>query len=114
MAGKERKKKKRDDFVDDGRTIANMNIDGMPWNNRIGGIVPPQVANDKDAADDDNSERTQNRTPRAGNDGSPPYMGAKETRALIKGVMLAVLLVGAVFLVALAGFILFCIYVWFR
>ena len=25
------KKKKKEAFEDDGRTIANMNVDGMPW-----------------------------------------------------------------------------------
>lgn len=27
------RKKKKDDWVDDGKTIANMNVDGMPWYN---------------------------------------------------------------------------------
>ena len=31
MKEKKKKREKKDEFVDDGRTVVEMNVDGMPW-----------------------------------------------------------------------------------
>lgn len=74
---------------DDGRVIANMNVDGMPWYMR--------ETRKKQASDSDFSD-----------------LSRKETRELVKGAIKAGLLIGSVFLVACFLFILFCIFVWFK
>ena len=74
---------------DDGRVVAKMNVDGMPWYMRD----------------------QRNRTPE-NNDLSDLSKG--ETWEIIKGTVKAGLLIGSVFFVAFAAFILFCIFVWFR
>lgn len=82
-------KKKKTYEDDDGRVVANMNVDGMPWYMR--------------------TERKQ--TPE-NNDLSDLSKG--ETWAIIKGTVKAGLLVGGVFVLACLLFILFCVFVWFR
>lgn len=84
------KKKYKEKFVDDGRTIANMNVDGMPWYN-------PQK---EDYAPSDKIKK------------EPP--SAMETLSIMKGVTLAALLVAGVFVIGFALFILFCVFVWFK
>ena len=74
---------------DDGRVVAKMNVDGMPWYMR--------------------SERQQSPE---NNDMSDLSKG--ETWEIIKGTVKAALLIGAVFLAAFLFFILFCVFVWFR
>ncbi|MBQ8830609.1 MAG: hypothetical protein IJ017_03315 [Oscillospiraceae bacterium] len=83
-----RKKKVYDD--DDGRVIANMNVDGMPWysgDDRRG----------KRASESDMSDLTKS-----------------EARAIVTGAMKAGLLVAGVFLLGALIFILFCVFVWFK
>lgn len=83
-------KQKRKSFEgDDGRVVAKMNVDGMPWYMR--------------------SEKQQ--TPE-NNDLSDLSKG--ETWEIVKGTVKAGLLIGGVFFVVFALFILFCIFVWFR
>ena len=82
-----RKKKTYDD--DDGRVIANMNVDGMPWY---------MDASTKVRRSDSDFEE----------------LGKGETWELVKGAVKAGLLIGSVFLVACFLFILFCVFVWFR
>lgn len=89
MSKKPRKKKEYDD--DDGRTIANMNVEGMPWYRKT------------NIETEQGSENTEKIT-----------LTKSEGRAMLRGVLLATLTVGAVFFGAIALFILFCIYVWFR
>ena len=76
---------------DDGRVIANMNVDGMPWYLRSG--RPGQNA----GTDSDLSDLTEN-----------------ETKEIIKGAVKAGLLIGGIFLAACFLFILFCLFVWFK
>ncbi|MBO7739253.1 MAG: hypothetical protein J6S18_02690 [Oscillospiraceae bacterium] len=85
-----RKRKQYDD--DDGRVIANMNVDGMPWYQR--------------------SERKlfgahSNR----GSDFSD--LTKEDTREIIKGALKASLLIAGIFILAMLLFILFCLYIWF-
>lgn len=93
MSKKEKKKKQYED--DDGRTIAGMNVEGMPWY-----VNKPDT--DKASA-----------TPE-GQDNSPPKLSGSEQRAMLRGVLGATLLIGSVFVIVFAAFILFCVYVWFR
>ncbi|MGI6167557.1 MAG: hypothetical protein ACOYIA_05420 [Eubacteriales bacterium] len=90
---KEEKKKRQDDEFDDGRTIADMNVDGMPWY----------------------TGKRKAEEPGSGGDGSERInLTKKEGRAFLRGVVLAALLAGGVYFIVFAAFILFCIYVWFR
>ena len=92
-------RKKRAKFVDDGRVIAPMNVDGMPWYTQK---KPPQEAGSEDAAGTD------------ADDFIPEFMTRREKAAFTFGVAKAALLVTVVFVGGFFLFILFCIYVWFR
>ena len=82
--------KKRKSFDgDDGRVVAKMNVDGMPWYMRDRQQDGPE--------NNDLSDLTKD-----------------ETREIIKGTVKAGLLVGSVFFVVFLLFILFCVFVWFR
>lgn len=87
-----RKKKRELPDWDDGRTVANMNVDGMPW------YI---------------DEAKRHREQEAGAEESEPPTGA-EKRAMLRGVLGATLLVGSVFALAFLAFILFCVFVWFK
>ena len=84
-----RNKEKKEKFVDDGRTIANMNVEGMPWYNPSKDIV-----NNKSAQD------FTDLTP-------------GEKRAMMRGILGAALLVGLIFVGGAFLFILFFTNVWF-
>ena len=82
--------KKRKSFDgDDGRVVAKMNVDGMPWYMR-----------DRQQDGPENSDLSD--------------LTKDETREIIKGTVKAALLVGSVFFVVFLLFILFCVFVWFR
>ncbi len=86
------KTRKKEPFIDDGRTIANMNVDGMPW------YI-------------DEAKRKQETV---SDSGEPLELTKKERRAAMGGILAAVLLIGLVFAVCFLVFILFCVFVWFR
>lgn len=88
---KDKKKRKKEEFIDDGRTIANMNVEGMPW------------------YIDDAKRRQQ-----AEQGTEVPQLTKEETRAAIGGMLAAVLTVGLIFAAVFLIFILFCVFVWFR
>lgn len=73
---------------DDGRVIANMNVDGMPW-----------------YLDDARKKQS--------GDGKKPELSNEETRYVIWGAIKAGLLIAGVFILGALLFILFCIYIWF-
>lgn len=83
------KRRKRADFEDDGRVIAPMNVEGMPWH------APRSQSSESGS-------------------GAPLTLTREEQRAVTAGIMKAALLVAGIFVVVLLGFILFCIFVWFR
>lgn len=87
-------KKKKEPFVDDGRVISSMNVDGMPWYAGTSSIK-------------ENKEITKE---------TPPLndLTFKEKMAMIKGVLQATLLVGAIFGGAFFLFILFCLFIWLK
>ncbi len=82
--------KPEDEYEDDGRTIVNMNVDGMPW-----------YRADRDEAGE-----------RSGQPGQG--MSDDELRqykwAAVRAGLVIVLIFGAVF----AAFIAFCDFIWFR
>jgi len=82
---------KKTDIEDDGRTIADMNIDGMPWYVR---------GDEKRAKGADAGEHDQ--------------MTDEETRlyrwAALKAALMVVFVFGVVFFL----FIAFCDFIWFR
>ena len=84
-------RKRRTYEDDDGRVIASMNVDGMPWYQRSPRQSSPsgQASNFED-------------------------LTKEETREIIKGALKASLLIAGIFIVAMFLFILFCIFVWFR
>lgn len=84
-------KKKRLPEDDDGRTIANMNVDGMPW---------------YDSRLDQGQEET------AG--GEHYQMTKEEQRMYTWAAIKSGLLVALVFAVVFGLFIAFCDFVWFR
>ena len=81
-----KKRKTYDD--DDGRVIANMNVDGMPW------YV-------------DMAKKKQERT------GDDLELTKEEMRYTMWGALKAGLLIAGVFVVGALIFILFCLHVWF-
>ena len=85
------KRIKEQEFEDDGRVIAPMNIDGMPW------YIPKR--NNMSVSD---------------NASAPPVLTRREKLAFSFGVLKAALLVSLVFVCALLAFILFCTEIWFR
>jgi len=86
---KKNEKKNKIKFVDDGRVVANMNVDGMPW-------YHPQAKNHELASGKNEMELTR-----------------KEKFAMTKGVLGASLLVGSIFFIVFGLFILFCVFIWF-
>jgi len=88
-------KKDKVKFEDDGRTIANMNVEGMPW---YKGPSAPKLSDG--AQDGQSGEQPEELTPEG-------------RRAMTGGILAASLLVGSIYAVAIFLFILFCIYVWF-
>ncbi len=82
------KKKEKVTFVDDGRTIADMNVDGMPWYN------PSKKENPSG----------ENREP----------LSKSETLAAMKGIILASLLIALVFVAGFTLFILFARFIWLK
>ena len=78
-------RKRRDD--DDGRTIATMNVEGMPWHR------PDSPA---------------------GESGAPVQLTPAEARAAMWGALKAALLIAVVFILGAFLFILFCEHVWLK
>jgi hypothetical protein len=102
MSKKERKKKKYDD--DDGRTISDMNVEGMPWYNG---------RRDEKHQPGTDKEKQTDASVTGGNE-EKITLSRKEGLAMMRGVLLAAMLVGGIFLAVFALFILFCIYIWFK
>ena len=91
---------KKEKFEDDGRQIANMNIEGMPWydkeramREKMGGDIPREIGTEKRKSPLDE-------------------MTKKERWVLYRSVMAACLAIGLIFAGAAFLFILFCVYVW--
>ena len=92
--------RKKDKFEDDGRVIANMNVDGMPWH--MGG-GRPDAGNVIDTGTDPEVNREE-----------LSRLNKKQTLFLVLGVLGAAMAVAAVFAICYLAFILFAQYVWFK
>ncbi|HHX12921.1 MAG TPA: hypothetical protein GX731_08855 [Clostridiales bacterium] len=90
-----KKRKKKDDFVDDGRVIANMNIDGMK---------PSPI---RRTAFDEFGKVKENKE-------SKDNLSKSESRSIIFGVISSYALFILVVFGSFALFILFCINIWFK
>ena len=76
---------------DDGRTIANMNVDGMPWYQPERPDLPP--VRGSNSADE---------------------LTKKQVRIYTASALKAALLVASVMSIGLVLFVAFCVFVWFR
>ena len=94
-----RKKKTYDD--DDGRTIANMNVDGMPWYQPS---ARQQRLRTDDGPEKDGSAKRE----------EPLELTKEESRAMYWGMIKAALLICGIFILAALLFILFCLFVWLK
>ena len=92
-----KEKKKSQPFEDDGRTIANMNVEGMPWY-RAPSATPS--INDEEGS--------------SGNKEQPEQLSKEGQRAMTRGILAASLLIGSIYAIVILLFILFCIFVWFK
>lgn len=109
-------KRKKDEFVDDGRIIANMDIEGMPWNNgynRFLGALSPKnlkkLKKKQEAAKQSNPEKAESQDMFIRED----EWTKQESRTVMLNAILGVLLIGGVFLLAAFLFLLFCTNIWF-
>ena len=93
------KKKKRAEFIDDGRTVVNMNVEGMPWYHER---KPNSPSRGESPESDGNPE-----VPGVPGFSFPEKLTGKERRAFIWGTTKAVLLIIALFVVVLLAVILF-------
>ena len=78
---------------DDGRTIANMNVEGMPW------YTPGGPVSRKEKKQKAQAEAT---------------LTKQESRYYTWGALKAALLVTGVMCAGIVIFVLFCLHVWFR
>ena len=81
--------KNKDHFEDDGRTVADMNVDGMPW-------------------------FVQKRERPAAPESEPVELSRKEKWAMMAGVLKATMLVTLAFGLGFFLFILLCVTVFFK
>ena len=88
--------------LDDGRVIAPMNVDGMPWYSKRQRTDTADTGADFYAGE------------ASGSSAIPVEMTRREKMAFTFGVLSAVLLAAFVFIGGLYLFILFCIHVWFN
>lgn len=88
---------------DDGRTIASMNAEGMPW-------YQPNQSTDAPA---ERAGMPESSAP-AEQKSAPQALTREESRAYTMGAVKAALLVVLVLCGGISLFILFCQFVWFR
>lgn len=106
--GKRRRKQYSDD---DGRTIAPMNIDGMPWHVELHSdqFRSQDGENDEEKSQlDAYLERLREEDP-----GAAKRLERKDTFWMAFAALKAAMLVVVVFVAVMLLFILFCVYVWF-
>jgi len=89
-------RKKRDEWVDDGRVIANMDVDGMPYTFRRGARRNYDAFGKKKVKSD------------------PIELNKKEKRSIAWGTASAYLLVLVVFVAGFGLFMLFASKVWLK
>ena len=100
------KKKRRTYDDDDGRTIASMNVEGMPGYNPARNDypeVPPQPTIGEDG---------QELPPKREEDRQPELLSGKALRRFIVSATLAGLVIALIFVGGAFLFIQFCLHVW--
>lgn len=100
MAGRKSAGKANLPAGDDGRTIVNMNVEGMPW------YAPEGL--------DNREPGTGNREQGTRGDGRRLELTREETRFFTWGALKAALLVVGAMCLGIVLFVLFCQFVWFR
>ncbi|HHX53861.1 MAG TPA: hypothetical protein GX704_03030 [Clostridiales bacterium] len=96
------KRRQYDD--DDGRVIAPMNIDGMPYNTGLRGFLRKQMEKRREEKESDDS----------GNTSVPaPATDRRTEREITFHAVLAALFIALIFGGCIALFILFCTNIWF-
>ena len=100
MSRTKREKGPRLPAGDDGRTIASMNVEGMPWYVPERPDMPPPTQ-------DHGEEKGKKREFADG-------LTRKQARMYTWSAMKAGLLVAGVMALGMAAFVAFCVYVWFR
>ena len=88
------KRAKKEKWEDDGRTIASMNVEGMPW-------YAPEG-------------KTAGERGRPSGERKEPVLTPRESRYYTWGALKAALAVIGVMCAGLVLFILFCQFVWFK
>ena len=112
MNEQEENSSKNKDFEDDGRVIANMDIDGMPWSR---GAVYEKKPSEPKFRDLNIANGLHEGAGAIGSSAGEPEEISKEDRKwYVLGALKAALLIGAAFGVVFLIFILFCVFVWFR
>lgn len=107
-------RKKKEKFVDDGRTIANMNVEGMPWYNpardsqSINGTKQTITASEKDVA----IQRGELTTSGKNAEIQQEELTASGKFAMMSGILGAAMLISLIFIGVFLLFILFCSKVW--
>ncbi len=97
---------------DDGRTIADMNVEGMPW--YTPGARPRRVGEKNEEGTPQYPPGAQ---PRRGGDReglAGPALSREESRLYTWGALKAALLVVGVLCAGIILFVLFCTEIWFR
>lgn len=92
------------EYEDDGRTVAEMNVPGMPWHDAYGAQTRTggRFFGRRRSAESRSGEATE-----------MPPLTRRETWGIIANAVLAGLAIAGIFLGALILFVLFSIHVWF-
>ena len=107
-----RRRKQYDD--DDGRTIAPMNIEGMPWYVGPSAAASKEKKKPENGREEESPEAQYRRQLMEEDPDACRKSDRRETRALLFASFKAAMLVAGVFLVGFTIFICFCVFVWFR
>ena len=107
-----RRRKQYDD--DDGRTIAPMNIEGMPWYVGNSAAASKEKKKPENGKEEESPEAQYRRQLMEEDPDACRKLDRRETRALLFASFKAAMLVAGVFLVGFTIFICFCVFVWFR
>jgi len=97
------KKKEKEEFIDDGRTIADMNVDGMPWSMKDSPDAMPRSNDATGPAGGSSSGQAH----------QPYQMTKEEGRAYTWAAIKAGLIVALIFGLVYFFLILFMDKVWF-
>lgn len=103
-------RKKRVEFIDDGRVIAPMNVDGMPWYRKTREQPTASPPDPQPLSDPFGGSGPAD----SGGTAVPVKLTRRENIAFMFGVLKAVLLITFVFIGTFFFFILFCTNVWLK